>query len=135
MKRNLIFSVVVAVVATFLFACKGGNSNNIVGKWKLANFENNMQVPEESKAQYEQMMAEMKKTSYFDFKNDGTYEINMAGTVSKGTWKVSDDGKKLTTKEDGKDKEDMMDISEMSGNKLVFEGSSGETKMKMTLEK
>ncbi len=134
MKKMLSY-VLVALLITGLFACKGSKADMMAAKWKISDMSDGREIPAEQKEQVDKMMAEMKKTAYFDIKKDGKMEVSMMGHVTKMTWKLNEDGTKLITKEDGKDKEETLAVSELSDKKLVLQGDEGTNKVKITLEK
>jgi hypothetical protein len=99
----------------------------IVGKWQFDNMDMGQPVPEDKKAQWDQMMTEMKKTTTYEFTADGhlTFNSNMGGqaTSKTGTWTLSEDGKKLTTNVDGKEKTE--DLAELTTTKFTVKNDDG----------
>lgn len=102
-------------------------SEVIVGKWSFDNMDMGQAVPADKKAQWDSMMVEMKKTTTYEFTADGQLTFNTAlggKTMSKtGTWKVSEDGKKLTTTVDGKEKSE--DLAELTPTKFTIKSDDG----------
>ncbi|MEI6815955.1 MAG: lipocalin family protein [Bacteroidota bacterium] len=133
MKKVLSYFLAVVLIAG-LFACKGSKADMVAAKWKVSDISDGKEIPAEQKEMVDKMMAEMKKTAYFDIKKDGSMEVSMMGKVSKMTWKLNEDGTKLVTKEEGKDKEESLNITEVTANKLVLTDPNG-SNTKITLEK
>ncbi len=133
MKKVLSYFLAVVLIAG-LFACKGSKADMVAAKWKVSDISDGKEIPAEQKEMVDKMMAEMKKTAYFDIKKDGSMEVSMMGKVSKMTWKLNEDGTKLVTKEEGKDKEESLTITEVTANKLVLTDPNG-SNTKITLEK
>lgn len=98
----------------------GSPKELITGDWKFADMT--MPIPKDATKEQTDMMKsmldEMKANNTMSFKADGTFLQNasMGGqkVTSKGTWKVSDDGKKLMTVTEGQDKTDEFEIAELS---------------------
>ncbi len=100
----------------------------VVGQWKIGDIPaigeidmNN--ASEDDKKKLEEMMAEVKANSSFNFMQDGKYETRMLfmGKENKetGTWKVDKEGKNfITTNEKGKEK--VLSIEELGKNKLIL---------------
>jgi hypothetical protein len=137
MKKIISVLFVTAMVA--LVACGGKKSDLIVGAWKLADMSFNMpkEVPDSMKAKYEAQMKsqldEMKKSSLTEFNKDGSFNAKMAGQDNKGTWKLNEDGSKITLTKDGKD--DVWNILELTAAKFVFEVDQMGQKTKVSLMK
>ncbi len=134
MKKILVY-VLVAILITGLFACKGSKADMMTAKWKLNDMSDGREIPADQKANVDKIMAEVKKNAYFDIRKDGSMEVSIGGRVSKMTWKLSEDGTKLITKEEGKDKEETLNVAELTSNKLVLSSDDGTNKIKITLEK
>ncbi len=100
----------------------------IAKKWKLEKMEmpgqDSMiaQMDTTQRNMYNAMMTQMIEKSSFTFTKEGKFTVDMGFAKSEGTFKISDDGKSLTTKEmkDGKEsKEEMMTIVTLSNDKFV----------------
>lgn len=96
----------------------------IVNKWVLSDVTAEG-MPDSVKAQM------IGKVS-IELKADGTYAAMTDGKEEKGTWKLSDDGKSLTTTEDGKTEGETVEIAEISKDKAVF--NSKKDNMTMTMK-
>lgn len=113
----------------------------LTGDWKLADM--NMPTPKDvSKEQMDMIKAsidEMKANSTFSFLADGTYSMNMVAggktEARKGTWKISDDGKKLMTTEDGASKTDEVEIAELTSTTLRLKETTPEGAIEMSWTK
>ena len=87
MKKLIFFLCVIA-----LAACGGGDKTSIEGKWQLDSVSG-------------EELTESEKSMVMEFKSDGTCEMSRGeGETRKGSWKLSDDGKKLSiTRGEGED--------------------------------
>ena len=134
MKKMLSYALV-ALAISGLAACKGSKAEMITAKWKISDMTDGREIPADKKAIVDSMMSEMKKTAYFEFQKEGKMEVSMMGRVQKMTWKLSVDGKKLITKEEGRDKEESLTVAELTSSKLVLSSDEGANKIKITLVK
>jgi hypothetical protein len=143
MKKIISFFFVAAMVT--LVACGGKKSDMLAGSWKLGDMSMPDAMPKDipdsiktkMEAQQKAMLDDMKKSATFDFNKDGTYSVKMMGKETKGKWKLSDDGAKLSMQDDGteKDKEMTSDVVELSASKLVFAMVQAGSKSTITLVK
>jgi hypothetical protein len=126
-KSVLIFSIALFSVFAIL-SCGNKNMELIAKKWKLEKMEMPGQdsmiakMDSMSRAMYDSMMKQMIEKSSFAFTKEGKFTVDMGFAKSEGTFKISDDGKSLTTKEmkDGKEgKEEIMTIVVLSNDKFV----------------
>jgi hypothetical protein len=85
---------VIISMMVFVASCKSKPADIIVKKWKSSAIT-------------------------MEFKKDGTYEA-VGKEVERGTWVLSEDGKTLTGKVNGKDKEQKLEIKELTKEKLVI---------------
>ena len=102
-----------------LVSCGKKPKDLLARKWKFESRELSG-IPESKKKDLEEMNAEMRKSTTFEFKSDGTYEFVMPGSTEKGQWTISDDGKSLKTKEGKDGKEESNNIEELSASKLIL---------------
>lgn len=137
-----IISILFAAAMVTLVSCGGKKADLVVGSWKIADMTvgTSKEIPDSMKARYEAYLAELKnqieeikKTSSFDFNKDGSLNFKSGGHDNKGTWKITDDGSKLSMTQGGK--EDVSDVIELSSSKLVFESVQEGQKTKVTLSK
>ncbi|HBX52706.1 MAG: hypothetical protein A2275_00135 [Bacteroidetes bacterium RIFOXYA12_FULL_35_11] len=141
---------IVALSIAVIVSCSSGPDKKIVGSWKIDNVEmSNLEeavnqalaaFPDSMKeAQKEAMMEGMKqgveamKGSTMNFKEDKTFESTFQGKTEAGTWAISEDGKILTTKQG--EKEDKLNVDELTDAKLVVSMDQGGSQIKMTLVK
>jgi hypothetical protein len=135
-----IISILFAAAVVTLVACGGAKkSEMVIGSWKLVDMKAPMpkEIPDSMKAKFEAQMKsqidEMKKTASFDFSKDGTFTLKMMNQENKGTWKLNEDGSKMTMTQEGKS--DTATVVELTANKLEFEVSQQGQKSKITLAK
>lgn len=113
----------------------------LTGNWALSaiNFPIPKDAPKEQVDMFNKMMEEMKSKSTFAFMADGKYAMSMYADgqtrESKGTWSISDDGKTLTTTEDGTNKTDAINIAELTSTTLHLKQTTGEETIDMTWTK
>jgi outer membrane lipoprotein-sorting protein len=135
---NLLF---VAFVTLTLVSC--GERNPIVGNWKLdgVNVEKAIaNFPDDQKDFARKMMSsafdQVKGKMKLSFEKDGKFKVESPAQDGKvntenGSWSLSADKKKLTTKVSGK--EETISIIEMTDSRLVLGMSAdGQGEMEMT---
>lgn len=135
---------VMSALLVVMASC-GGNSPKelIVGKWQVTDIDLSSMlatVPEEQKAFVESMIPKMEeamKTMVMTFEKDGnvTTKATMMGDTreDKGTYKISEDGKKLSVTTNSKTEE--MDIESISKGDMVVSSKIEGNSIKMTLKK
>ncbi len=131
--------LILLVIILFMVSCKADNKSLIAKKWKFdvesmkkAMDEEMSKKSEEEQKQgkaMQEMIVGMLGMVTMEFKADGSMESGAMGQVTKGTWTLSDDGKTLTTKEEGKD-EQKMNIKEINADKLVFTSDKNDSPIK-----
>ena len=134
MKKVLSYCLVI-MMAAGIYACKKSKADMIVGKWKIGELNTGMEIPPERKAEFDKQIDELKKTAYFDFKKGGTMEMSMSGKTQKGTWKVTEDGKKFVNIAEGSNSVDSLNILELTDNKFSFSEETRGQKITYTLVK
>jgi len=102
---------------------------SLIGKWDFT-FVKSASAGEVT-PEYESLMKELLKDSFFTFSADKTYEISLMGEIIAGTWAVSEDGKYVLTNEE----ETKLEIIEMSDEKLVLSSKTDEDIITMYLKK
>jgi DNA replication initiation complex subunit (GINS family) len=133
----------VGALALTMLACKSSGKDALVGTWGVESVDMSAMLAgmsEEEKKMYESflpMMEEAMKSMVMTFKADGKMETkaSMMGqeNTDKGTWKLSEDGKTLTTETGGK-KEDIK-IESLDDSKMVLVMNLDGSSMKMTMKK
>lgn len=119
MKR--LSQILLLVVAIAMVACKGNPKDLIARKWSVDVEASKKQNEKEGRNISDkdiQMFQELK----FDFQKDGVLELSVLDQKLKGTWSISDDGKKLKMKVGGDEKEEEIEILELSKTKMVGKG-------------
>jgi len=132
----------VGALALTIVACKSGK-DNLVGTWGVESVDMSEMLAglnEEEKAMYESflpMMEEAFKSMEMTFTKDGkmTTKAAMMGQESndEGTWKLSDDGKKLTTTTNGKTED--ITIEKLTASEMVLIMEADGMKIKMNMKK
>lgn len=101
----------------------------LIGKWDF-RFVKSASSGEVT-AEYESLMKELLKDSYFNFGADKNYEIMLMSEKINGTWSISEDGKFVIT-----DKaESQLEIIEISEKSLVLSTKTTDDIITMYLEK
>lgn len=127
MKVTKLLTAAALMAAITFTACKGkGPKDYIVNKWKMTSV---------SGGEADQMPDSLKKVMMaafsMEFMKDNKYKVsNGPGMEEIGTYKLSDDGKSLSTTEDGKSKTETIGIDEISKSKMTLSKEG----MKMVLE-
>ena len=137
-KSVFIFSIALFSVFTIL-SCGNKNMQLIAKKWKLEK----MDIPGQDsmiammdsaqRPMVQEMMKQMIEKSSFVYTKDGKFTVDMGFAKQDGTFKISDDGKTITTTEvkEGKEgKPETMNIETLSDDKLVLgqkDPASGKT--------
>ncbi|MCF6132595.1 lipocalin family protein [Flavobacterium wongokense] len=107
---------------------------SVVGVWKLTDMDMGMEIPKGKEKQFEEMMAKMKAETSFTFNEDGTMSgDNPAVKGMKGTYTYADS--KLTIIDDKTKKEEVMNVDELSADKLVISNEHNGKKAVMTFSK
>lgn len=96
MKKIVTPFVVGAVIAFVLTSCGENKKKLLARTWKIENVKISKEVPEEQKAIFEQMLAEMKQYLRLTYKADGSYVATFMGKSSEGKWELSKDQKEMT---------------------------------------
>ena len=128
--KLLRLSSLALILAVILFTgCKGkAAKDQIVNKWKLTAVSG-----EGAKDMSDEEKAGMIGKLTLEFTKDGKCTMSGEGDNTKtGTYTMSDDGKTLMMTQEGHDKADQMDVSELSSGKLVM--TEGKNKTTMTFE-
>lgn len=127
--RYVFISSVALFIAIAIISCGNKNLELLAKTWKLEK----MEIPGQDsmiakmdttqRVMYESMMKQMIEKSSFAFTKEGKFVVDMGFAKSEGTFKLSDDGKKLTTTEtkEGKPgKEESITVQELSATKFVM---------------
>ncbi len=96
---NFIKYITVISIIILLTSCSITKkvAKSVVGKWQITSFKSDNS--EGVSDAFLKIANDMLKDSYIDFKEDKTYEILVLGKIRKGTWSISEDGKKILTSE------------------------------------
>jgi hypothetical protein len=139
--KNQIMKKIFLVTFVGLLAISCGSKSNseaILGKWVLSDMEYQIDgADEQSKAFADAMKKELIGKMSLELKADNTqisYVPIMGGKAVEGTWSISDDGKTLTTTENGEESEEMT-IKSMDSNTLVLFKSDSKGPSSMTFKK
>lgn len=90
----------ILVALLVLSSCKPDNKKILSQRWKIEDVKISEEVPEEQKEFFNEMLKQMKEYLRITYYEDGTYEANMMGNISKGKWELSKDGKELTASDE-----------------------------------
>jgi hypothetical protein len=133
MKNFKIISL--ALLVTMFSACglfqnaASKTEKKLIGKWDFT-FVKSASAGEVTQ-EYEDLMKELLKDSYFRFDTNKKYEINLMNEIIAGEWTVAEDGKSIST-----DKaESKLEIIELTTTKLVLSSKTNEDIITMYLQK
>lgn len=135
--------IALAFISFILISCGKSTSELITGKWKIEDITSpqpNFKDMPDSTIQYYKTQIEIKNTlilttGYYEFKKNGKCFFELDGERSEGKWRLSDDEKKLMTKEKAGIKETEFEIKELSDGVLIIESTyDGET-VRMVMKK
>ena len=104
-------------------------AKSVVGKWHITSIKSDSS--EGMSDAFVKTANDMLKGSYIDFKEDKTYEISVLGKIKKGTWTISEDGKKVLTSE----KDRYFEIVSLVENILTLKSVKGGEVFLMILKK
>jgi hypothetical protein len=107
---------------------------SVVGTWKLTDMDMGMEVPKGKEKQFEEMMAKMKAETNFTFNEDGTMSgDNAVVKGTKGTYTYEDS--KLSITDATTKKVEVLNVDELTADKLVISSEQGGRKAVMTFSK
>ena len=117
--------MVMALLATLIFACSKGNENArqlIIGQWKydtqaILDDANKRNMSDQDKLLVQGTMA-VYKDAVFNFKADSTLVIISNGINQFGSWKMSENGKTLFLNLSGQDQPNT--VSSISSGRIVL---------------
>ena len=117
MKLTKLFAAILMLSTITMTSCKSKSAKDlIVNKWKITNITG---------THADQMSDSMKTQVYanaaMEFTKDGKFMSSGMGNTKGGTYSISDDGKTLTSTDEGSTTPDILTIDEISGDKMVIE--------------
>lgn len=126
-----------------LFSFKSIEKNKIIGTWTVVDIDMSdmlIGISEEERELYEAFLPMFKEafsSMVFTFNADGTMETSasMLGeeTSSQGSWRLSDDGKTLITKNEEKQEEIL--IESLSDSEMVLNFIYDDVNIKLKMKK
>ena len=115
--KNQVITSCILILVVFLSSCSKKPVEMIVGEWKIADVQTTMEIPEEQKEAYEQIIVELKANSKLVINADNTFTRTDNGEESTGNWTLSEDAQKLSLSY-GDGKEEVSTITELTDEKL-----------------
>lgn len=132
--KKIFISLLVLVSVVLISSCSKSPAENMVGEWKITDIQTTSEISDDQLDAYKEALEGMKESSKMIYNSDGTYEKTISEMTTKGTWKISEDGKTLTeTSEDGIN--ESVEVIELSDKKLITVSELDDTKNTMTFEK
>ena len=136
----ILFSLVIGLV---FIGCGKKNEQLIIGKWKIEDItapHPNFEELPDSLREYYQKQIEIQttlllSTGYYEFKKGGKCFFELDGTKSEGKWRLSDDQKKLFTKEKGSASEIEFDIKDLTEGVFTIESMVDGKMRRMVMKK
>ena len=126
MKLTKSFTAIILVAAVTLISCKAKTPKElIVNKWKLTEISGTgaATIPDSIKTK-------VISTAWIQFMKDGKFEASDMGAGQiKGTYFISEDGKTLSTTDDGKTTPDVLELVEIVKDKMVVNDKKNDVKM------
>lgn len=133
-KFNLFPLFIVLAVFITMGACReNAKAKLLINKWKVLEVQFEINLPDESKAAFLPLIEQLKRTSYFKFASDHSFEIFTMGITTHGTWELSDDGTELFTIENKTNREEKITIERLTQDTLMFSGKNQGQAVKMIL--
>jgi hypothetical protein len=136
MKRSLTFLPLAAIFFTAVVLISSCTTNSksklLLKRWVIERVDFGVSVPEESRMLLEAMINQSKKTSYFVFHEDFTFEASAIGMEAKGVWQLNDDATELFTMDKKTQREERIKIIELTADKLVLSAEAQGQPIQMT---
>ncbi|HYG51157.1 MAG TPA: lipocalin family protein [Flavobacteriales bacterium] len=123
--------------------CGKKNSELIKGRWKINDLtvpgpDMSKMTPEEAEYYKKAMTDQTEKmlaTGYYDFKDGGICFYELDGQKFEGKWRMSEDEKKLYTKDKKSTQEEEFNITELTEGVLIIEKGEGKELVRITMKK
>lgn len=134
MKKTATYLTLSSLMIGFLMlsSCKEKPQKFLVQRWKIEDVKISEEVPAEQKEFFNEMLKQMKQYLRITYREDGTYEANMMGNISKGKWELSEDGKTLTASDES-NKPMTYKIISLSKDKFEYKTSDSLNPVTFTL--
>jgi len=133
-KFNLFSLLIILAVFITMGACReNAKAKLLLNKWKVLEVQFEMNLPDESKAVFLPIIEQLKRTSYFKFASDHSFEFFTMGITTSGTWELSDDGKELFTIDVKTNREEKIIIEKLTSDTLIFSRKNQGQAVKMIL--
>lgn len=140
---KIVFTFLVGIQFVILTGCGKKNSELILGKWKIedATFPQPdfSQVPDSLQENYKKQLEVQNNllltTGYYEFEKGGVCWFTLAEDRSEGKWRLSDDQKKLFTKEKMGTEEQAFEIKELTRNLLEIESKFKNETIRFVMKK
>lgn len=89
----------IIVLILFFFGCKtkSDKESELIGSWGLENIIVNQEMTASEKANFDLYIKQLKETANFTYTKNHRFEYNLNNEISKGTWQLIDNNKKLIT--------------------------------------
>ena len=132
--KNLNFLLLIIATYAFISSCSSDPSEMIVGKWKIADIKTSTEISEDQMDAYNEQIEEMKNSSKITFKADGSFEQTILEETSTGNWKISEDGKTLTKKNEDGSSENLK-IEKLTNDEMVIVSEFDDVKTTTSFKK
>ena len=114
MKFTKLFASVLLVAIVAIAGCKSKSAKEmIVNKWKVTNIDG---APSDMT---DSMKNVVYATATMEFTKDGKFISSGMGPSKNGTYSLSDDGKTLSTTDEGSTIADVLNVEELSNSKMI----------------
>lgn len=141
--KNFVLFLGITLAALSMGSCGKKNSELIKGRWKINDLtvpgpDVSKMTPEDAeyyKKAMEDQTEKMLSTAYYDFKDKGVCFYELEGNKYEGVWRMSEDEKKLFTKDKKSTQEEEFKITELSEGVLIIEKGEGKQLVRITMKK
>jgi hypothetical protein len=132
-KNKFSVYVIALIFLVQFFACaKKKNEAMIAKRWTIGQVDFGGNLPEESKAAMEPMMAQMKENSYLNFHKDYSFDGFAMGMNANGTWNINDEGTEIYLLDKKTKREEKIIINKLTNDSLVFSAEAQGQPLKFT---
>ena len=124
MKFTKLFRLFLLVTTISMVSCKSKSAKElIVNKWKVTNIE------EAGSGMSDSIKNVIYATATMEFTNDGKFISSGMGPTKNGSYTISDDGKTLTSTDEGSTTPDILTIEEISSGKMIIKDAKEKMKV------
>jgi len=132
--KKIIFTLYLLLI---LVSCKTSKEivkeNWLVGKWNIVAIDTGEEIPENNKAEYDEIMKGMIKNAFMQFNSDQSFEMQLMGQKLAGIFEINEEKTELITSINGEEGLDQFKVLLFERGKMLLETEDDEGKMTLTL--